>query len=296
MAPLGTAITEMQIKSMLKYVKKLTFCFDGDKAGQKASWRACEILAKVIDSNIDAKFVNLPEGQDPATLLEIGGKVEMIKIMSKGLIFEQYVEQQLSQDHDFSTAKSRATYLNAVSEFCKNITDEVFRVELEKQLVKVCTNEEQTQTTISKKNTKTINNNNIQASQYLLALLIKNPKFESKMDKSIFDKHDETENHILTIIEKIRSKNHYTAAQIWEDIRENDNLKRVLTHVNNNITEHMNEEMTIVKFLSQIIEMKINQTLKQTKELSQEDRLFVQKLVTYKQKLKFKRQINKEVD
>lgn len=63
-APLGTAITEAQLKSIAKYTKKLVLCFDGDAAGQRATERS---LRLALPMGFDIRLLILPPGEDPDT-------------------------------------------------------------------------------------------------------------------------------------------------------------------------------------------------------------------------------------
>ena len=73
-APLGTAITESQLRTILRLHESPVFCFDGDKAGRAAAWRAIERMLPILKSEHTAKFLYLPDGEDPDTLLQKEGK------------------------------------------------------------------------------------------------------------------------------------------------------------------------------------------------------------------------------
>ena len=64
-ATLGTAINNRQIEKLFRVCKNLVFCFDGDRAGKKAAWRALEERAAADAEGRLARFLFLPEGQDP---------------------------------------------------------------------------------------------------------------------------------------------------------------------------------------------------------------------------------------
>ena len=73
-APLGTAITESQLSMILRLHDAPVFCFDGDNAGRKAAWRSIERMLPIIKSEYSPKFLYLPDGEDPDTLLQKEGK------------------------------------------------------------------------------------------------------------------------------------------------------------------------------------------------------------------------------
>jgi len=73
-APLGTAITESQLRIILRLLENPIFCFDGDKAGRGAAWRSIERMLPILKTEHSPKFLYLPEGEDPDTLLQKEGK------------------------------------------------------------------------------------------------------------------------------------------------------------------------------------------------------------------------------
>lgn len=73
-ATLGTAINDHHIKKILRYTKRILFCFDGDKAGQKASWKALLATLPALTQGIDIKFLTLPAQQDPDSFIRQQGR------------------------------------------------------------------------------------------------------------------------------------------------------------------------------------------------------------------------------
>src|SRR5204863_689454 len=73
-APLGTALTENQLMLLWKMADEPILCFDGDKAGQKAAWRAADLALPHLKPDKSLRFALLPEGQDPDDLARSGGR------------------------------------------------------------------------------------------------------------------------------------------------------------------------------------------------------------------------------
>src|SRR3954453_20388963 len=67
-APLGTALTENQLMLLWKMAEEPILCFDGDKAGQKAAFRAADLALPHLKPGKSLRFALLPEGQDPDDL------------------------------------------------------------------------------------------------------------------------------------------------------------------------------------------------------------------------------------
>ncbi len=73
-APLGTALTEEQLALLWKMADEPLLCFDGDKAGQRAAYRALDLALPKLLPGKSLKFALLPEGQDPDDLARSGGR------------------------------------------------------------------------------------------------------------------------------------------------------------------------------------------------------------------------------
>ncbi len=72
-APLGTALTENQLELLWRMSGEPVLCFDGDRAGLKAAWRAADLALPVIQPGRTARFALLPEGKDPDDLVRTEG-------------------------------------------------------------------------------------------------------------------------------------------------------------------------------------------------------------------------------
>jgi len=73
LASLGTAIAERQVREILRLHAEPVFCFDGDRAGRQASWRALERMLPILKAEHGPVFLYLPEGEDPDSLLQQEG-------------------------------------------------------------------------------------------------------------------------------------------------------------------------------------------------------------------------------
>ena len=69
-APLGTALTEDHLQLLCKSNRNITFCFDGDAAGQKAAARAAGLMMPLLRDNSDVRFAFMPTGKDPDEIIK----------------------------------------------------------------------------------------------------------------------------------------------------------------------------------------------------------------------------------
>lgn len=74
-AVLGTATTEDHIRRLFRLTSNLVFCFDGDPAGRKAAWRALESCLPQLEDGRLVRFLFLPEGEDPDSLVRKEGPI-----------------------------------------------------------------------------------------------------------------------------------------------------------------------------------------------------------------------------
>jgi DNA primase len=81
-APLGTALTEDQLALLWRMSDEPILCFDGDKAGRKAAYRALDLALPQIEAGKSLRFALLPEGQDPDDLARGGGAPAVERVLA----------------------------------------------------------------------------------------------------------------------------------------------------------------------------------------------------------------------
>lgn len=81
-APMGTAITEYQIKELWKITDEIIICLDGDLAGKKATKRVADLALPMLTSSRSFRFVNLPDNQDPDDFIKRYGSAEFRKLIN----------------------------------------------------------------------------------------------------------------------------------------------------------------------------------------------------------------------
>ena len=82
-APLGTALTEDQLELLWRMAGEPVLCFDGDKAGLKAAWRAADLALPLIQAGRTVRFALLPEGKDPDDLVKQAGADAFRQVLSE---------------------------------------------------------------------------------------------------------------------------------------------------------------------------------------------------------------------
>lgn len=106
-APLGTALTEDHIALLCKSNRNITFCFDGDAAGQKAAARACNIVMPFIRDTSDVKFAFVSGGKDPDEILKTAGADAMRKIIDDAMNLTDFLWELANKNYVVSTPGGR---------------------------------------------------------------------------------------------------------------------------------------------------------------------------------------------
>jgi DNA primase len=103
-APLGTALTELQVRLLKRHAQKGVLVFDGDEAGQKATMRAVEMLER---QDLIAQVVELPEGMDPADFVQKGEIGKLRSVLEKPTESFRYLTAKAVARHALSTPEGR---------------------------------------------------------------------------------------------------------------------------------------------------------------------------------------------
>lgn len=126
-APLGTALTENQLALLWKMADEPILCFDGDKAGQKAAWRAADLALPNLKPGKSLRFALLPEGQDPDDLARSGGRGAIEEVISAARGLADVIWSREIEGGTFATPERRAALEARIGELTGGIRDEVVR-------------------------------------------------------------------------------------------------------------------------------------------------------------------------
>ncbi|GLH78883.1 DNA primase [Bradyrhizobium sp. SSBR45G] len=126
-APLGTALTESQLSLIWKMVDEPILCFDGDRAGQKAAWRAADLALPHLLPGKSLRFALLPEGQDPDDLVRSGGRGAVEEVLAVAKPLAEVIWTRETEGGGFTTPERRAALEARIGELTNGIRDEVVR-------------------------------------------------------------------------------------------------------------------------------------------------------------------------
>ena len=122
-ATLGTATSTYHIQLLSKHTKQLIFCFDGDNAGRKAAWRALESCLPQLNTGLDARFIFLPEGHDPDSLVREEGSEQFRQRLQNAIPLNQFFFDTLTQDLDHTNITGKSQLVNSAKPYLLKMTD-----------------------------------------------------------------------------------------------------------------------------------------------------------------------------
>jgi DNA primase len=126
-APLGTALTENQLALLWKMADEPILCFDGDRAGQKAAYRAADLALPLLRPGKSLRFALLPEGQDPDDLARSGGRGAIEEVIGAARPLAEMIWTREIEGGSFATPERRAALEARIGEIANSIRDEVVR-------------------------------------------------------------------------------------------------------------------------------------------------------------------------
>ena len=106
-ATLGTATNQDSLTALLKQVRHLIFCFDGDDAGYRAADRALENALELVKDGIHLQFLMLPKGEDPDTLVRKEGKDKFLERVAGAAPLSRFLFERQGQGLDLELAEHR---------------------------------------------------------------------------------------------------------------------------------------------------------------------------------------------
>lgn len=256
-APLGTALTEDHIAILCKSNRNITFCFDGDNAGQKAAMRACLLVLPFLRDNSDVKFAFVSGGKDPDEILKKQGTSAMQKIIDDAMPLIDFLWQSVNKNYLTQTPSGRTQAEKFLKESISKIKDKIFQNEIEQEYNKRKFNQwhkwsrktnivnievpniVDTSTKILKSIVQTYPELSEKYVEFLSSLNISFDEESEKTDLSLKDAEDYIKKLYLTKrLERLNNERKEFLSNINNDSEENKNKLKLL---NNKIQEVTNK-------------------------------------------------------
>ena len=133
-AALGTATTSEHMHTLFRTTDKVICCYDGDRAGRDAAWRALENALPYLNDGKALNFVFLPDGEDPDSLVQKEGKEAFEQRLSEADDFTKVMFNKLSQEIDLTLDSGKAKLLSAALPLIEKIPSEFYQENILEQL------------------------------------------------------------------------------------------------------------------------------------------------------------------
>ena len=130
-ATLGTATTHFHLMKLFRLADRIVFCFDGDRAGRAAAWKAAERSLESLNDDKSIAFMFLPEEHDPDSYIKAHGKENFDATAQAAVSFGSFLTDHLKAEYDASTTEGRA----ALSSYAKTLIERVGAPMMRLQLI-----------------------------------------------------------------------------------------------------------------------------------------------------------------
>ncbi|QIM62307.1 DNA primase [Pasteurellaceae bacterium Orientalotternb1] len=236
-ASLGTATTGEQIQQMFRCTEQVICCYDGDRAGREAAWRAFENALPHLHDGRQLKFIFLPDGEDPDSFVRSQGKDGFEQYLQKAQTLSEFLFDSLLQEVDLSTKEGKSKLATLAIPLIKRIPGQMLRVYLRNMLGQklgildpaqvealIPQNSEQNRPLVS---TPKIEHTPM---RLLIALLLQNPNLVSLISEEIQILQQLNEKGVelfLSLVETCRANVGITMGGLLEHLRESENYRHL---------------------------------------------------------------------
>jgi DNA primase len=126
-ASLGTATTFEQLQTLFRTVNDVVCCYDGDKAGRGAAWRAMENALPLMRDGFSLKFVFLPDGEDPDSLIREQGQQAFEAIIASATPLSKFLFEQLMLQVDMNSFEGKGALVEMFQPYLAKLPDGILK-------------------------------------------------------------------------------------------------------------------------------------------------------------------------
>ena len=135
-ATLGTATSANHLQRLFRYTSEIIFCFDGDQAGRTAAWRALQVTLPIMNDGVQIRFMFLPDGEDPDSLVRKEGKEKFEQRYLNAITISDFFFQTLTTQTDVNSTDGRARFVKLSMEHLNQLQDGIFKQMMFEELAK----------------------------------------------------------------------------------------------------------------------------------------------------------------
>ncbi|MGC0804059.1 DNA primase [Pantoea agglomerans] len=133
-ASLGTSTTAEHIQLLFRSTDTVICCYDGDRAGREAAWRALETALPYMNDGRQLRFMFLPDGEDPDTLVRKEGKEAFEARMEQAMPLSSFLFDSLLPQVDLSSRDGKARLSTLALPLITQIPGETLRIYMRQEL------------------------------------------------------------------------------------------------------------------------------------------------------------------
>ena len=129
-ATLGTATTSSHLQVLSRTAETIVFCFDGDKAGRDAAWKALQTSLPAITAGLVIKFLLLPEGEDPDTLINSESAKAFNKRVDEAQTLSNFLFEHIRAEVPFNTIEGKTLFLEKSAALVNLVSYPIYQQQL----------------------------------------------------------------------------------------------------------------------------------------------------------------------
>ena len=126
-AALGTAASQAHLDLLFRFSSELVFCFDGDRAGREAAWRAMESTFSCLKDGRQMRIMILPKNHDPDSLVREEGLSGFTARMQSAQPLSDYFFEHVTEELNLSEMEGRAQLIGKAKPYLEKLPEGVFR-------------------------------------------------------------------------------------------------------------------------------------------------------------------------
>ncbi|KGJ95407.1 DNA primase [Colwellia psychrerythraea] len=126
-ASLGTATTFEQLQTLFRTVPDVICCYDGDRAGRDAAWRAMENALPLIRDGFSLKFVFIPDDEDPDSLIREQGQQAFETLLDHAMPLSKFIFDKFLEDNPASSTEEKVALIDKLQPYIQKMPDSILR-------------------------------------------------------------------------------------------------------------------------------------------------------------------------
>jgi DNA primase len=229
-ASLGTSTTEEQCQTLFRTVNEVICCYDGDKAGRDAAWRAMNNALPLIRDNISLKFVFLPDGEDPDSMVRTHGQEAFEALLDNAKPLSKFLFENLMANVDVNHLEGKAALISSFQPYLAKLPESTLKDAILNELANNFGTGTEKQLAKLNQKTKQQSNKNIATKpkkqkvtpvRLAIALLLERPKLALEVEglDGLRAVQVPGMNLLISLIDLCQNNPNYTSAQIIEKYR-----------------------------------------------------------------------------